>query len=64
MNSFHIGPQITITRAKEKPLSIIELVANGTLNPQLAAQFWLYVEGLGVKPANIIISGGPGAGIT
>jgi len=64
MNSFHIGPQITITRAKEKPLSIIELVANGTLNPQLAAQFWLYVEGLGVKPANIIISGGPGAGKT
>jgi len=58
------GPQITITRAKEKPLSIIELVANGTLNPQLAAQFWLYVEGLGVKPANIIISGGPGAGKT
>ncbi len=56
------GPQITITRAKEKPLSIIELVENGTLNPEIAAQFWFYVEGLGVKPANIIISGGPGAG--
>lgn len=58
------GPQITITRAKERPLSIIELVKSGTLNPQLAAQFWLYVEGLGVKPANIIISGGPGSGKT
>lgn len=56
------GPQITITRAKEKPLSIIELIENGTLNPEIAAQFWFYVEGLGVKPANIIISGGPGAG--
>ncbi len=56
------GPQITITRAKEKPLSIIELIENGTLNPEIAAQFWLYVEGLGVKPANLIISGGPGAG--
>jgi len=56
------GPQITITRAKEKPLSIIELVENGTLTPEIAAQFWFYVEGLGVKPANIIISGGPGAG--
>ncbi len=56
------GPQITITRAKEKPLSIIDLLENGTLNPQIAAQFWLYVEGLGVKPANIIISGGPGTG--
>ncbi len=56
------GPQITITRAKERPLSIIELIQNGTLNCELAAQFWLYVEGLGLKPANIIISGGPGAG--
>jgi flagellar protein FlaI len=58
------GPQITITRAKEKPLSIIELIKNGTLNPELAAQFWLYIEGLGVKPANILISGGPGSGKT
>ena len=56
------GPQITITRAKEKPLSVIDLIENGTFNPEIAAQFWLYVEGLGVKPANIIISGGPGAG--
>lgn len=58
------GPQITITRAKERPLSIIELIKSGSLNPQLAAQFWLYVEGLGVRPANIIISGGPGSGKT
>jgi flagellar protein FlaI len=58
------GPQITITRAKEKPLSIIELIKNNTLTPELAAQFWLYIEGLGVKPANILISGGPGSGKT
>ena len=58
------GPQITVTRAKEKPLSIIELINSGTLNAQLAAQLWLYVEGLSVKPANIIISGGPSTGKT
>jgi len=58
------GPQITITRAKERPLSIIDLVKNGTINSGLAAQFWLYIEGLGVKPANIIIAGGPGSGKT
>ncbi len=58
------GPQITITRAKEKPLSIIELIKSGTLTPQLAAQLWLYVEGLSIKPANIIISGGPSTGKT
>lgn len=56
------GPQITITRAKEKPLSIVDLIKNGTINLDLAAQFWLYMEGLKVKPANIIIAGGPGAG--
>lgn len=58
------GPQITITRAKEKPLSIIELIESNTLHPELAAQFWLYIEGLGIKPANLIISGGPGTGKT
>ena len=58
------GPQITVTRAKERPLSIIELIKSGTLTAQLAAQLWLYVEGLSVKPANIIISGGPGSGKT
>jgi len=59
-----LGPQITITRAKEKPLSITELIKNGTLTSELAGQFWLYVEGLGVKSANIIIAGGPGSGKT
>ncbi len=58
------GPQITITRAKEKTLSIIELIETGALSPEMAAQFWLYTEGFGVKPANIIISGGPGTGKT
>lgn len=58
------GPQITITRAKERILNIIDLIKSGTINAELAAQFWLYVEGLGIKPANIIISGGPGTGKT
>jgi archaeal flagellar protein FlaI len=58
------GPQITITRAKEKPLNIIQLIRNHALTPELAAQCWLYIEGMGIKPANIIISGGPGTGKT
>lgn len=58
------GPQITITRAKERPLSIVELIQSKCLNPDLAALFWVYVDGLGVKSANIIISGGPGTGKT
>ncbi len=58
------GPQITITRAKESPLSIIELIDNRALNYELAAWLWLYVEGMCIKPANIVISGGPGSGKT
>lgn len=58
------GPQLTITRAKPRPLSIIDLIDRETLSPEFAAQLWLYVEGMSVKPANIIIAGGPGAGKT
>lgn len=58
------GPQLTITRAKVHPLSIIDLIERQALSYELAAQLWLYVEGMSVKPANIIIAGGPGAGKT
>lgn len=59
------GPQITITRAKEHPLSIVELIKSGTLSPYIAGLLWLYVEGLGgIKSANLLISGGPGTGKT
>lgn len=58
------GPQLTITRARMHPLSIINLIDRNTLSFELAAFLWLYVEGLCIKPANIIIAGGPGAGKT
>ncbi|MDD5731108.1 MAG: ATPase, T2SS/T4P/T4SS family [Candidatus Omnitrophica bacterium] len=59
-----LGPELTITRLKENPLSIIQLVGNNTLNSGMAALLWLYVEGLRLRPANILISGGPGSGKT
>ena len=58
------GPQITITKAKVSPLSIMDLIHAGSLNYEAAAQFWLYIEGLSIRPANIIITGGPGVGKT
>ncbi len=58
------GPQITITKAKMEPLSVIDLIQKGTMTHLVAAQIWLYLEGLSVRPANIIISGGPGVGKT
>jgi len=59
-----LGVQLTITKAKMDPLSIIDLVRRGTLSYEAAGQLWLYLEGLSIRPANIIISGGPGTGKT
>ena len=58
------GPQITIARGKTQPLTILQLIDTGMLSHELAAQLWLYVEGLRVRPANLLISGGPSAGKT
>ncbi len=59
-----LGPQLTITKAKLDPLSIIDLIKSGSLSYEVAGQLWLYLEGLSVRPANIIIAGGPGTGKT
>ena len=58
------GPQITITRGKTHPFTILQLIETGMLTYELAGQLWMYVEGLSVRPANLIISGGPGTGKT
>ncbi len=58
------GPQLTITKAKMSPLSVIDLIKRGSLSNEVAAQLWLYIEGLSIRPANIIIAGGPGVGKT
>src|SRR3989338_6611742 len=59
-----LGPQIKITRGKPKPLPILQLIEQGSLSDEIAAQLWTYVEGLRVRPANLLIAGGPGAGKT
>lgn len=58
------GPQVTITKAKVSPLSIIDLIRAGSLTHSVAAQLWIYIEGLSIRPANIMIAGGPGVGKT
>ncbi|MCB9747975.1 MAG: CpaF family protein [Candidatus Omnitrophica bacterium] len=58
------GPQITITKAKVTPLSIIDLIRAGSLTYEVAAQLWMYIEGMSIRPANIMIAGGPGVGKT
>ena len=58
------GPQITITKAKVNPLSIIDLIRAGSLSHEVAGQLWLYLDGMRIRPANIMLAGGPGVGKT
>lgn len=58
------GPQITITKIKESPLSVIDLINLRSLTYELAAQLWMYIEGMGARPANTLILGAPGSGKT
>jgi len=58
------GPQLTITKAKTSPLSILDLIRQGSLSYEVAGQLWLYLEGMSIRPANIVIAGGPGVGKT
>ncbi|WP_324735048.1 CpaF family protein [Thermococcus sp. SY098] len=58
------GPTITIRKFKKDPLTIIDLIKYGTLNTDVAALLWIFVDGLGIKPANILVAGGTGSGKT
>ncbi|MBZ9570793.1 CpaF family protein [Methanobrevibacter sp. TMH8] len=58
------GPSITIRKFKKDPLTIIDLIRENTINSDLGAFLWLCVDGLGIRPANAIISGGTSSGKT
>lgn len=58
------GPSVTIRKFKKEPLTIIDLIKSRTISSELAAFLWLSLDGLGVKSANAIISGGTSSGKT
>ncbi len=58
------GAAITIRNFRRKALSIIDLINLGELSYSIAARLWLYVDGLRVRPANILIGGMPATGKT
>ena len=58
------GPSLTIRKFKKDPLTIIDLIKSKTFSIELAAFLWLCIDGLGVKSANAIISGGTSSGKT
>ncbi len=59
-----LGYDITIRNFKKRPLSIIDLINNRTLDYKIAARLWLYTDGFKVRPANLLIGGVPAAGKT
>ncbi|MDE1869816.1 MAG: CpaF family protein [Candidatus Micrarchaeota archaeon] len=59
-----LGANITIRNFKPQALSIIDLINKGELNYAVAARLWLYVDGLKVRPANLMIGGMPASGKT
>lgn len=58
------GPSLTIRKFRKDPFTIIDLIKSKTISVELAAFFWLCFDGLGVKSANAIISGGTSSGKT
>lgn len=58
------GPSLTIRKFRKDPFTIIDLINSKTISIELAAFFWLCFDGLGVKSANAIISGGTSSGKT
>ncbi len=58
------GPTLTIRKFRENPLTITQLIANGTMPSSLAAFLWLHVEGLRVYPMSVLIAGGTSSGKT
>ncbi len=58
------GPTLTIRKFLRDPLTIVDLIKNGTINSTVAAYLWMWVEGLEYKPANAILSGGSSSGKT
>lgn len=58
------GSTLTLRKFRADPLSIMDLINYGTINPVSAAFLWMGVEGLKSYPANMLISGGTASGKT
>lgn len=58
------GATISLRKFRKNPMTISNLVAENTLNYEAAAFLWMAVDGMGAKPANILVAGGTASGKT
>ncbi len=58
------GPTITVRKFRRDPPTVVDMIIFNTLAPEVAAYLWLAVEGMGIKPGNILIAGGSSSGKT
>jgi flagellar protein FlaI len=57
-------PVVTIRKFRKQPLSLIDLVEQGTMGFDLAAFLWVVVDGISLFPLNILVVGGTASGKT
>lgn len=57
-------PVLTIRKFGRQRLTMVDILRSGTLTPEAAAYVWLLLDGMGVLPHNVIISGNTGSGKT
>jgi flagellar protein FlaI len=58
------GATLTIRKFSSIPLTILDLIDNGTLSADAAAFLWLIADGLGRYPQNLLVAGGTASGKT
>jgi Flp pilus assembly CpaF family ATPase len=58
------GPTLTIRKFRKDPFTIVDLIKFNTMDIDIATSLWMWVEGLGQKPSNILIAGGSSCGKT
>ena len=57
-------PTLTIRKFRKDPFTIVDLIKFNTMDIEIATSLWMWVEGLGQKPSNILIAGGSSCGKT